>query len=107
MSSSYNVVIYSSDTILIIFRYEVREPLDGQWGVRGADGHFTGVVGNLEREVSDVGMVLTPTPDRLKVMDHSRIYGEGAFVIISLKPRPPTQQWAFVKSFKGNCVHLQ
>lgn len=82
----------------------MREPPDGQWGVKDVDGHFTGIVGSLEREEGDLSMVLTPTPDRLEVMDHSTIYGEGAFVIVSLKPRPPTQQWAFVKSFKGNCV---
>ncbi|KAK8399060.1 hypothetical protein O3P69_004262 [Scylla paramamosain] len=82
------------------FSYVVREPPDGQWGVRDDSGHFTGIVGSLEREEGDLSMVLTPTPDRLEVMDHSRIYGEGAFVIISLKPRPATQHWAFVKSFR-------
>lgn len=83
-------------------RYEVRQPPDGQWGVRDETGHFTGIVGSLEREEADLSMVLTPTPDRLKVIDHSRIYGEGAFVIISLKPQPPAPTWAFVESFKGN-----
>lgn len=84
-------------------RYEVHEPPDGEWGVRDErSGHFTGIVGSLEREEGDLSMVLTPTPDRLKVIDHSRIYGEGAFVIISLKPQPPAPTWAFVESFTGN-----
>lgn len=84
----------------------MRQPPDEQWGVRDESGHFTGIVGSLEREEADFSMVLTPTPDRLKAIDHSRIYGEGAFVIISLKPQPPAPTWAFVESFTGN-VELQ
>lgn len=87
-------------------RYDVREPPDGQWGVMDKSGHFTGIVGSLEREEGDLSLVVTPTPDRLQVMDHSVIYGEGAFVIISLKPLPPTPTWAFVESFRGN-IELQ
>lgn len=88
--------------VLLWASYEVREPADEQWGVSDEEGHFTGIVGSLEREKGDLSMVLTPTPDRLQVMDHSRIYGEGAFVIISLKPQPPVPTWAFVESFTGN-----
>lgn len=80
----------------------MHEPPDGEWGVINENGHFTGIVGSLEREEGDLSMVLTPTPDRLRVMDHSRIYGEGAFVIISLKPQPPPPTWAFVEAFTGN-----
>lgn len=86
----------------IVSRYVIHEPQDGEWGVRNENGHFTGIVGSLEREEGDLSMVLTPTPDRLEVMDHSRIYSEGAFVIISLKPQPSPPTWAFVESFTGN-----
>ncbi|XP_050718993.1 uncharacterized protein LOC126999901 isoform X2 [Eriocheir sinensis] len=91
----------NTEVLACVLRYEVRQPPDGQWGVRNESGHFTGIVGSLEREEADLSMVLIPTPDRLKVMDHSRLYGEGTFVIISLKPQPPAPTWAFVESFRG------
>ncbi|KAK4317817.1 hypothetical protein Pmani_011141 [Petrolisthes manimaculis] len=83
------------------FTYEVVEPPDEEWGVRDEEGQWTGIVGSLAREEGDFSMVLTPTPDRLTVMDHSRIYGEGAFVIVSLKPQAPTQQWAVIRALSG------
>lgn len=80
------------------------EPPDEEWGVRNEAGQWTGIIGSLAKEEGDFSMVITPTPDRLTVMDHSRIYGEGAFVIVSLKPQAPTQYWAVIRALSGRPI---
>lgn len=83
-------------------RYVVREPWDRQWGVFAEEtGNWTGIVGTLQYEKADLSLGVGPTADRLRVMEHSRVYSPEPFVIVSLKPQPLPQYLALIRPYEG------
>ncbi|ROT65658.1 Variant Ionotropic Glutamate Receptor [Penaeus vannamei] len=82
--------------------YVVREPWDRQWGVFAEEtGNWTGIVGTLQYEKADLSLGVGPTADRLRVMEHSRVYSPEPFVIVSLKPQPLPQYLALIRPYEG------
>ncbi|XP_071524513.1 glutamate receptor-like [Panulirus ornatus] len=81
------------------FTYEIREPWDGTWGVPLAGGNWSGIVGTLQHEQADFSLNLTPSPARMEVITHSRIYTHDPLVIVSLKPGPLPRHLALKRPF--------
>lgn len=92
---------------MVILRYELVEPPDGQWGVVDDHGNWSGVVGMLQREQADLSLCLTITAPRLPVMDYTRVYTNDPLVIISLKPKPLPRYLALVRPLTGTSQGLQ
>ncbi|XP_071525270.1 glutamate receptor ionotropic, kainate 4-like [Panulirus ornatus] len=84
------------------FTYEVREPWDGTWGVPLGGGNFSGIVGTLQHEQADFSLNLTPSPSRMKVISHSRIYSYDPLLIVSRKPGTLPRRFALLRPFTGN-----
>ncbi|XP_071533868.1 probable glutamate receptor [Panulirus ornatus] len=83
------------------FTYEVREPIDGQFGVELSNGNWTGTVGTLQHQQADFSLLLTLTPTRHQVVQYSIIYSQETIIIISLKPRLLPQHLAIIRPFTG------
>lgn len=83
----------------LCFRYEVREPLDGQWGLEGKGGNWTGMVGELQREVVDLCTDLTVVPQRGTVIQFAGAYTAESMVLLSSKPRPLPEYLQLIRPF--------
>ncbi|XP_071546558.1 glutamate receptor ionotropic, kainate 4-like [Panulirus ornatus] len=81
--------------------YEIREPLDGNWGVQLANGSWTGIVGTLQHQQADLSLDLTETASRLEVISFTRVYTHDPMVIVSLKPGRLPRHLALIRPFTG------
>ncbi|XP_063609100.1 uncharacterized protein LOC134783233 [Penaeus indicus] len=92
------------------FTFEIREPLDGEWGVPRADtGNWSGSVGTLQHDLADFSMNLTPTRDRIRVIQFSRVYVSDPYVLVSAKPGILPPIFAIVRPFTvvvGNIIAI-
>lgn len=86
------------------FRYVIREPKDGEWGMLLEGGNWTGLVGTLQQEEADFSTTITPTAPRLLAMEQARIYTRDPFVITSMKPRRLPHFLALVTPFTGEIM---
>ncbi|XP_042233714.1 glutamate receptor ionotropic, kainate 3-like [Homarus americanus] len=84
------------------FTYELREPLDNNWGTPVGDGTWTGIVGDLQLEQADFSLDLTLSHSRSRVIDFSRVYNHDPLIIVSLKPAPLPRQLALTRPFVGD-----
>ncbi|XP_071526275.1 glutamate receptor ionotropic, delta-1-like [Panulirus ornatus] len=84
------------------FTYKIHEPWDGAWGVPLVGGNWSGIVGMLQHHKADFSLNLTPTPSRMKVISHSRIYTRDPFLIMSLKPKLLPRHSALLRPFTGD-----
>ncbi|KAG7162300.1 Glutamate receptor-like 22, partial [Homarus americanus] len=82
-------------------RYELREPLDREWGSAVGDGNWTGIVGTLQHQQADFSLDLTLTESRSRVMDYSRVYYQDPMIIVSPKPTPLPRHLALTRPFEG------
>ncbi|XP_071546566.1 uncharacterized protein [Panulirus ornatus] len=87
-------------TDLILPRFEVREPLDGQWGVPGEGKNWTGIVGDLQHQQADFSQDITLTSQRAEVVEYCRIYIDESVVILSSKPRPLPEFMSLIRPFE-------
>ncbi|KAK4301572.1 hypothetical protein Pmani_026350 [Petrolisthes manimaculis] len=83
------------------FTYEVREPADRQWGLEGEGGNWTGMVGELQREVADICTDLTVVPRRGGVIQFAGAYTAESMVILSSKPRPLPEYLSLIRPFES------
>ncbi|XP_071546567.1 uncharacterized protein [Panulirus ornatus] len=83
------------------FTHFIREPLDGQWGVPGDGGNWTGIVGELQHHQGDLALDLTVTSQRATVVDFTRIYIDEPVAILSSKPRPLPEYLSLIRPFEG------
>ncbi|KAG7162652.1 glutamate receptor-like [Homarus americanus] len=81
------------------FTYMFREPLDGTWGVPTTGGNWTGIVGDLQHQLVDFSLDLTPTAARMEIISFTRIYTDDPLVILSLKPGPLPRYLALLRPF--------
>ncbi|XP_071550551.1 glutamate receptor ionotropic, kainate 5-like [Panulirus ornatus] len=88
-------------TRVLTNRFQIREPLDRQWGVQREDGSWTGIVHVLQHQQADFSMTITPTVTRSQVIQFTSLYMQAKIVIISLKPRLLPQHLAIVRPFPG------
>ena len=91
---------------LHFIRYEVHEPVDGQFGVKSSGGNWTGVVGTLQHEQADFSMDLTLSPQRAAVVEFCRPYIGEELAILSLKPKPLPEYMALVRPFEGETTRI-
>ncbi|KAK4321805.1 hypothetical protein Pmani_007432 [Petrolisthes manimaculis] len=82
-------------------RYATREEPERSWGLKEANGQYSGIVGQLQREEYDMCTLITISPDRNKVMSHARAYPSDAFTLISLKPALLPKYLSFVRPFSS------
>ncbi|KAK4301561.1 hypothetical protein Pmani_026339 [Petrolisthes manimaculis] len=82
------------------FTYEVREPMDGQWGMELEGGNWNGIVKDLQREEGDICLDLTVTPQRYQVIQYTGAYIQQSIVILSSKPRPLPEYMSLIRPFE-------
>lgn len=87
-------------------RYTIHEEPERTWG-RDKDGVFGGMMGQLQREESDMCTNSGPSPSRLKVIDFVRISPSDIMTVTSLQPSLLPQYLALVRPFSGKCVQSQ
>ncbi|XP_071546586.1 glutamate receptor ionotropic, delta-2-like [Panulirus ornatus] len=83
------------------FTYEVREPLDGKWGLPGKGKNWTGIIGTLQHQQADFTLDITLTPQRAEVVEFSRVYIDESIVILSSKPRPLPEYLSLIRPLAG------
>ncbi|XP_071535581.1 glutamate receptor ionotropic, delta-1-like [Panulirus ornatus] len=94
------LILHLTDDTLA-FRYGVREPPDGQWGMDLGNGNWTGIIGTLQHQQADFGLDLNLTPTRVHVVDYSALYTQERIAIFTLKPRLLPQHLAIIRPFLG------
>ncbi|KAK3873975.1 hypothetical protein Pcinc_021053 [Petrolisthes cinctipes] len=99
---SVNVRILNALANSLNFTYDMREDPSRSFGNLEADGMYSGMMGQLQREEADFCTMLAPTPGRLKVVDYLRLTPSDAFVIASLKPSVLPANLALVRPFSRN-----
>ncbi|XP_071546549.1 glutamate receptor ionotropic, kainate 5-like [Panulirus ornatus] len=81
------------------YTYELREPLDGNWGMPQANGSWTGIVGSLQRQQGDFSVCLWMTEERIQIIDHTRVYSQDPLTIVSLGSYRFSQYLSLIKPF--------
>ncbi|XP_045111259.1 glutamate receptor ionotropic, delta-2-like [Portunus trituberculatus] len=81
-------------------RYAVHAEPTGSWGIE-KEGKFSGMMGQLQREESDVSTSAAPTPERNKYLELIRSYPADPMKLVSLKPSPLPHATAPVRPFSG------
>ncbi|XP_064110454.1 uncharacterized protein LOC135218231 [Macrobrachium nipponense] len=84
------------------FTYDIRVPMDGQWGVSTKTGNWTGMVGELQHEQADFTTTVAPTLGRLDVMDTTKAYTADVLAIVCLKPQLFPQYLVLIKPFTAD-----
>ncbi|XP_068250108.1 probable glutamate receptor [Palaemon carinicauda] len=86
---------------ILNFTYEMRTPIDNQWGISMKNGSWTGTVGTLQRHEADFSMLLSWMATRMDAVDYSRIYISESLLIVTLKPGPLPQIFSIFRPFPG------
>ncbi|XP_069936658.1 probable glutamate receptor [Cherax quadricarinatus] len=82
------------------FTYSIREPPDGQWGLRLENGSHTGVIGELEKYKADFSLNIAIIGEREEVVDYTIGYFNDPLTFCTSKPRPLNQALALIRPFK-------
>ncbi|XP_069951698.1 glutamate receptor ionotropic, delta-1-like isoform X2 [Cherax quadricarinatus] len=82
------------------FTYEIRSEPEQQWGLQ-VNGAFTGMMGQLQREETDLCSTAGPSPERLKVIEFLRMYPSDQMTVTSLKPSLLPENLSFIRPFTG------
>ncbi|KAK4301577.1 hypothetical protein Pmani_026355 [Petrolisthes manimaculis] len=82
------------------FTYEVREPVDGHWGVELEGGIWTGIVKGLLIEEADFCLDLTVTPQRYPVIQFTGAYVDQSVALLTTKPRPLPEYLSLIRPFE-------
>ncbi|KAG7171101.1 glutamate [NMDA] receptor subunit 1-like [Homarus americanus] len=101
IQDSLNTRMIHTMAPLLNFTYDIREPLDRQWGVPGEGDNFTGIVGELQHQQADFSLDLTVTPQRAAVVQYCRVYIDESVIIMSSKPRPLPEYLSLIRPFTG------
>ncbi|KAG7163529.1 Glutamate receptor ionotropic, delta-2-like 8 [Homarus americanus] len=83
------------------FTYEVYEPADGLWGYQVDNGSFTGVLGEVERNIKDFSLDLSVTAEREVVIDFTVGYHWEPLTFVTSKPQPLPQWLALVRPYQA------
>ncbi|XP_045107148.1 glutamate receptor-like [Portunus trituberculatus] len=84
----------------INFTYVVNEEPFRAFGLE-SNGIFDGMMGQLQREISDFCTIAGPSSDRLKVMNFLRGYPSDPLTVVSLKPSFLPRHLAFIRPFSA------
>ncbi|KAK4327295.1 hypothetical protein Pmani_002236 [Petrolisthes manimaculis] len=97
---SLDMRILSSFSKNLNFTFSVHAEPNRSFGEEKSGG-FTGMIGQLEREESDLSTIVAPTPGRLKVVDYLRTYPSDPLILTSLKPAVLPAHLSLVRPFAG------
>ncbi|CAL4195032.1 unnamed protein product [Meganyctiphanes norvegica] len=86
---------------LMNFTYRIVQQADGWSSQQDADGNFKGRIGALQRNEVDLTPFITAQPERMSVMDFSRIYTYEPLMIISAKPGQLPNYLSIIRPFTG------
>ncbi|GBM35855.1 putative glutamate receptor [Araneus ventricosus] len=81
------------------FEYKLKIPSDPEFGIRGDDGNWTGLLGMMQRGEADVVFSIVITEERTEVVDFSLPYGFDDATFMVRKPVPMIQNTFFLKPF--------
>ncbi|XP_048259258.1 glutamate receptor ionotropic, kainate 3-like [Haliotis rufescens] len=77
----------------LYFRYNIREPTDGEWG-RVLNGNWTGMIQMLMRNEIDIAMApLNPTSERQAVVDFSYPMSTDVITVLLTKNDSQSEKW--------------
>ncbi|KAK3855891.1 hypothetical protein Pcinc_037740 [Petrolisthes cinctipes] len=95
------------------FTYDLFKSEDGQWGFLKADGHWAGVVGDVEMRRANFSLCLSKILDRVRSVDFTRMYYRDPMTFLAAKSRPsppwrklltPFTTWVWVATVGCVCV---
>ncbi|XP_069191072.1 probable glutamate receptor [Procambarus clarkii] len=100
LKDSLDVRILSTLVTKLNFTYKIHaEPLRS-FG-EDKNGKFTGMIGKLQQEETDLSTIVAPTSGRLRVVDFLRTYPSDPLALTSLKPAPLPAELSLVRPFEG------
>ncbi|KAK4323235.1 hypothetical protein Pmani_006019 [Petrolisthes manimaculis] len=70
------------------FTYDLFKSEDGQWGFQKADGHWAGVVGDVEMRRANFSLCLSKILARVRSVDFTRMYYRDPMTFLAAKSRP-------------------
>ncbi|KAK4289946.1 hypothetical protein Pmani_037120 [Petrolisthes manimaculis] len=85
---SLDVMILSVIADKLNFTFDLVMPEDGQWGYLGDDGHWVGVVGDVEFRRANFSLCLSMTLERLESVEFTRSYFRDPLTFLAAKSRP-------------------
>ncbi|XP_071524005.1 probable glutamate receptor [Panulirus ornatus] len=97
-----DVRILNAISTQLNFTFEMREPWYGKWGVPMTGGNWSGIVGTLQHHKADFSLNLTPSPARMEVITHTKIYTYDPLLIASPKPKALPRHSALLRPFTGD-----
>nr|XP_053632774.1 uncharacterized protein LOC128688808 [Cherax quadricarinatus] len=80
------------------FSFDIREQPERSYGAL-TNGGFTGMVGQLQREETDLCLPMGPLSERVPVMEFQSAYKLDAITIVSLKPTLLPQHLSILRPF--------
>jgi len=69
-------------------RYEIYQPEDLTWGSSTESGEWTGIVGDVQNNLADFGLVMSLLHERLSIIDYPQVYSSEPLTPISRKALP-------------------
>ncbi|KAK7082905.1 hypothetical protein SK128_022479 [Halocaridina rubra] len=85
---SLDVYILNVIAKTLNFTYDLVMPADGLWGYLREDGHWVGVVGDVEFRRANFSLCLSVTAERLRSVDFTRVYYIDPLTFVTAKNRP-------------------
>ncbi|KAK3889333.1 hypothetical protein Pcinc_006650 [Petrolisthes cinctipes] len=98
---SIDTRLFNALSPVLNFTYEIREEPERSWGLKDANGQYSGIVGQLQREEVDLCTLITISPERLRIMSHARAYPSDKFTVVSLKPALLPKYLSIVRPFSS------
>lgn len=82
------------------FKYQLVIPPDGEWGVEMPNGSWTGIIGMVNKGVTDLGLgYLVMTEERYKAVKFSTPYNIADKTFITNPPKKLTMSTTFIHPF--------
>ncbi|CAL4099409.1 unnamed protein product, partial [Meganyctiphanes norvegica] len=97
--SSLDVYILNVIAESLNFTYELRMPEDGLWGYQRPDGHWVGVVGDVEFRRANFSLCLSVTEERKRSVEMTRVYYIDPLSFVTAKSRPQPQWKKLITPF--------
>ncbi|XP_053638170.2 glutamate receptor U1-like [Cherax quadricarinatus] len=98
---SLDVFILNEIAKRLNFTYDLIMPEDGLWGVLKDNGHWVGVVGDVEFGRANFSLVLSVTLERRMSVDFTRSYYLDPLTFVTAKKRPQPPWLKLITPFSG------
>ncbi|XP_045620111.1 glutamate receptor ionotropic, kainate glr-3-like [Procambarus clarkii] len=98
---SLDIFILNEIARKLNFTYDLVMPVDGLWGFLKDDGHWTGVVGEVESGRANFSLVLSVTFERTRIVDFTRMYYLDPLSFVTAKSRHQPPWLKLITPFSG------